>query len=77
MLGFDFPKRLYETDSDFKEAFEACKNNVLVDRNKWLDWFLQDGLLFKKNQLCIPNYSTRLNLIKERRSGGLAGHFGI
>ena len=59
VLGFDFLKELYETDSDFKEEFEACKNHVLADRSKWLDYFIQDGLLFKKNQLCIPNCSMR------------------
>lgn len=64
VLGFDFLKELYEIDSDFKEAFEACKNPVLMDRSKWLDYFLQDGQLFKKNQLCILNWSMRENLIK-------------
>eukprot|EP00253_Pinus_taeda_P032334 PITA_32334 len=76
-LGFDFLKELYEKDLDFKEAFEACKTPVLMDRNKWLDYFLQDGLLFKRNQLSIPNCSMRENLIKEKHSGGLAGDFGI
>jgi hypothetical protein len=37
---------------------------------------IQDGLLFKGNQLCIPNCSMRENLLKEKHSGGLAGHFG-
>ena len=77
VLGFDFLKELCETDSDFKEAFEACKNPVLMDRNKWFVYFLQDGLLFKRNQLCIPNFSMRENLIKEKHSGVLAGQFGI
>lgn len=77
VLGFYFFKELYVTDPDFKEAFEACKNHVLMDRSKWLDYFLQDGLLFKKNQLCIPNCSMREKLIKEKHSGGLAGHFGV
>ena len=62
---------------DFKEAFEACKNPVLLDRSKWMDYFLQEGLLFKKNQLCIPNCSMRENLIKEKHSGGLSEHFGV
>lgn len=77
VLGFDFLKELYETDSNFKEAFEPCKNPVLMDRSKLLDYFLQDGLLFKINQLCIPNCSVRENLIKEKHSGGLAGHFSV
>ena len=49
MLGFDFLKELYEKDLDFKEPFEACKNLVLLDRSKWLDFFLQEGLSFKRN----------------------------
>jgi hypothetical protein len=37
---------------------------------------IQEGLLFKGNQLCIPNCSMKENLLKEKHSGGLAGHFG-
>ena len=76
ILGFDFLKELYENDVDFKEAFEACKNYVLFGRIQWLDYFLQEGLLFKENQLCIPICSMRENLIREKHSGGLTGHFG-
>lgn len=43
----------------------------------WLDYNLQEGLLFKGGQLCIPNYSMRENITQEKHSGGLAGHFGI
>ena len=32
---------------------------------------IQDGFLFRNNQLCIPKFSMR-----EKHSGGLAGHFG-
>jgi hypothetical protein len=28
------------------------------------------------NQLCIPKCSMRENLLKEKHSGGLVGHFG-
>jgi hypothetical protein len=31
--------------------------------------------MFKGNQLCIPNCSVRENPLKEKHSGGLAGHF--
>jgi hypothetical protein len=37
---------------------------------------IQDGLLFKGNQLCIPKCSMRENLLKEKDTGGLARHFG-
>jgi hypothetical protein len=37
---------------------------------------IQEGLLFKGNQLCISNCSMRENLLKEKYSGGLARHFG-
>jgi hypothetical protein len=37
---------------------------------------VQEGLLFIGNQLCISRCSMRDNLLKEKHSGGLAGHFG-
>jgi hypothetical protein len=37
---------------------------------------IQEGLLFKGNQLCIPKCSMRENLLKEKHSGGLAENFG-
>ena len=32
--------------------------------------------LFKINQLCIPKFLMRENLIREKHSGGIVGHFG-
>ena len=61
---------------DFEEAFEAFKNLFLLDISNWFDYFLQEGLLFKKSLLCIQNCSMRENLIKEKHNGGLGGHFG-
>ena len=37
---------------------------------------MQDGLLFKGSQLCIPKCLMRENLIKEKHIGGLSGNFG-
>ena len=70
-------KDLYDNDADFKEAFAACKNSVIRDSSPWKEFMLQDGLLFKNNQLCIPNFSMRENLVQEKHNGGMDGHFGI
>jgi hypothetical protein len=75
-LGFDNLKEMYRDDLEFKEAYEASKNPTLRDRSQWIEYMIQDGLLFRGNQLCIPKCSMRENLLKEKHSGGLAGHFG-
>jgi hypothetical protein len=75
-LGFDDLRDMYADDQDFKEMYEATKNPVLRDRSQWMDYMIQEGLLFRGNQLCIPKCSMRENLLKEKHSGGLAGHFG-
>jgi hypothetical protein len=75
-LGFEHLKDMYCDDADFKEAYEACTRSILRDRSHWTEYMVQEGLLFKGNQLCIPRCSMRGNLLKEKHSGGLAGHFG-
>jgi hypothetical protein len=75
-LGFEHLKDMYCDDADFKEEYEACANHVLRDRSQWVEYMIQEGLMFKGNQLCIPKFSMRDNLLKENHSGGLAGHFG-
>ena len=67
---------LYPEDPNFIEAWKACMVPITLDRTKWLDFIIQDGMLFKGSQLCIPRSSMRENLIMEKHSGGLATHFG-
>jgi hypothetical protein len=76
MLGFDDLRDMYVDDQDFKEAYEEAENPILMDRSQWVEYMIQEGLLFKGNQLCIPKCSMRENLLKEKHNGGLAGHFG-
>ena len=76
-LGFDYLKYLYNINADFKKSFAACKNSVNRDSSLWKEFMLQDGLLFKNNQLCIPNCSMRENLVQENHNGGLNRHFGF
>ena len=47
-------KELYDQDHDLQEAFEACKSLVQYDIGKWEEFMIQDGLLFRNNELCIP-----------------------
>jgi hypothetical protein len=75
-LGFDNLKEMYRDNPDFKEEYEAYENQILRDRSQWTKYMIQDGLLFRGNQLCIPKCSMRENLLKEKHSGGLVGHFG-
>lgn len=77
VVGFEELKDLYEEDADFGEAWRVCKSPISANRTKWLDYIIQDDMLFIGNQLCIPRSSMRLNLIKEKHSGGLAGNFGM
>jgi hypothetical protein len=76
MLGFKHLKKMYGEDEDFKEDYKACEKTLLRDRSPWMEYLIQDGLLFKSSEMCIPNFSMRDNPLKEKHSGGLAGHFG-
>ena len=67
---------MYKEDVDFKDIYASCENLVCHNRNQWLDYMLQEGLMFKNSKLCIPKFSMRENLIQEKHSGGLSGHFG-
>jgi hypothetical protein len=67
---------MYKDDPDFKEAYEATENPILRDRSQWTKYMIQEGLLVKSNQPCIPKFLMRENFLKEKHSGGLAGHFG-
>ena len=76
MVGFKKIKNLYLEDPNFGEAWKACTKPVTLTRTKWLEFIIQDSMLFKGSQLCIPRSSIRENLIKEKHSGGLVGQFG-
>lgn len=70
-------KELYEEDVYIGEAWRSCKAPWSVDRTIFLDYHIQEGFLFKDQQLFIPQGSMRSNLIKELDGGGLDGHVGI
>ncbi|XP_071918798.1 uncharacterized protein [Coffea arabica] len=71
LLGFEFLKDLYATDSDFGEIF------VSLPRHSREHYFISQGFLYYKDKLCIPKSSMRTLLVTEAHGGGLMGHFGI
>jgi hypothetical protein len=75
-LGFDDLRDMYADDQDFKEAYQATENPILRDRSLWIDYMIQEGLLFRGNQLCILKCSMRDNSLKDKHNGVLGGHFG-
>lgn len=78
VLGFDEMKDLYDTEPYFSEVWKECRAPNLLDQlSKYEDYFIQEGMMFKGIQLCISRGSMRVNLVKEKYSGGLDGHFGI
>ena len=40
VLGFEHLKDLYQTEADFKEAYEAFQNPLLRNNSPWLDYNL-------------------------------------
>ena len=68
VVGFDELKNMYPKDPDFVEAWKDCKEPITLDRTRWLDYVIRDGMLFKGSQLCIPRSSMREKLIKEKHN---------
>jgi hypothetical protein len=68
-LGFEYFKEIYRDDTDFKEAYKACENPFLRDISQWMEYLIQDGLLFKWIQLCILKCTMRYNTLKENTVG--------
>ncbi|XP_071901035.1 uncharacterized protein [Coffea arabica] len=71
LLGFEFLKDLYATDSDFGEIF------VSLPRHSREHYFISQGFLYYKDKLYIPKSSMRTLLVREAHGEGLMGHFGI
>ena len=58
--------------------WRECKApNILDQMSKYDEYFIQEGMLFKGIYFCIFRSHMRVDLIKEKHSGGLARHFRI
>lgn len=63
VFGFDYFQELLSTDPSFASVVE----DVSVDSRS--NYFMHDGFCFKENQLCVPDPSLRLKIIKELHNG--------
>jgi hypothetical protein len=71
-FGLESIKELYATDVDFKDDYENCREG-----RTWNNYVLQDGLLYRANNLCVLASFVRLLFLQEAHGGGLMGHFGV
>ena len=71
LLGFEYVKELYDSDSDFAEIYNACGHSAFGK------FYLMDDYLFKENRLCVPGSSLHELLVCEAHGGGLIDHFRV
>ena len=53
-VGINALKGMYKDDNDFKYIYKVCSNFSETYHTKYDDYLIQNGLIFKGNQLCIP-----------------------
>ncbi|KAG5230103.1 hypothetical protein IMY05_015G0066000 [Salix suchowensis] len=67
VLGFNSFQELFDSDPHFSEIMATVRGG----RNS--EFVLVDGFLFRRNQLCIPDCSLRLHIIRELHGEGHVG----
>lgn len=63
---------MHEEDEDFGKVWSRCQQTYFVVD----DIHLQDGFLFRVNQLCLPQSSLGEQVVRELHDRGLDGHMG-
>ena len=46
-LGFEILVNMYKEDVAFKDIYASCETPFTHNRRQWLDYMLQEGLLFR------------------------------
>jgi len=50
---------------------------ALKTREQKLDFYLQEGLLYKDDKLCVPNKDCQVFLLREAHTSKVVGYFGV
>ena len=67
VTGFELLLKLFEEDPYFTKIVEKVKDGSTDE------FVLIDGFLFKGNQLCVPDCSLRMKIVKELHEEGHVG----
>ena len=67
VVRFDCPKKMYENNEDLGDIWGKCQQTHTTVNNT----YIQDGFLFRGNQLCIPKSLLREQIIRKLHDGGL------
>ncbi|XP_022869128.1 uncharacterized protein LOC111388604 [Olea europaea var. sylvestris] len=73
VIGFERLKEEYKSCPDFRDIFLALQNGELDTTDGFR---LEEGYLFRSNNLCIPRTSLRDFIVWKNHASGLVGHFG-
>ena len=76
-MGIEAFKDMYVVDLDFGDIYKVCMEFGERYHADLPNFLIQDILLFKGGQLCVPKCSMRTNIIKKKNSGTMGGHFGL
>eukprot|EP01018_Ginkgo_biloba_P029059 Gb_03191 [translate_table: standard] len=75
--GYTEWRDLYSTDPDFGSIYSAIQTPLSLNMQPFKDYHLKDGLLYKFQQLYVPQGNRRDQLLKEAHSSNYGGHFGM
>ena len=66
-LGFDDLRDMYRNDPYFKEPYEAAENPILRDRSQWVEYMIQEGLLFKAMRADVKRFVDRCRICQHSK----------